>query len=268
MIRVETYGEVTFIRMARAVLGRPLFWTGAYLVDGLLLDCGPPATARELVRLVADRPLDGLVLTHHHEDHVGAAPLLAAARGLAPRVHAAGIPLLERGFSQELYRRAVWGGAPRFAAEALGSEVAGHSLRFQVIPTPGHSIDHVCLFEANRGWLFTGDLFLAERLRYLRSDEELGHLIVSLEAVARLPAREVFCAHRGSVRGGVAALTRKAEHLRALRGRVLDLLGQGLSEPEVARRAIGPEGPLTWISRGRFSVRNFVRSVARDHRPA
>lgn len=83
-----------------------------------------------------------------------------------------------------------------------------------------------------------------------------------------MPAREVFCAHSGSVRGGVAALSRKAEHLRALRGRVLDLLGQGLSEPEVARRAIGPEGPLTWISRGRFSVRNFVRSVARDHRPA
>lgn len=268
MIRVETYGEVTFIRMARAVFGRPLFWTGAYLVDGLLMDCGPPATARELVRLLEGRPLDGLVLTHHHEDHVGAAPLLSAARGLAPRVHAFGIPLLELGFVQEPYRRLVWGGAPRFPAEALGTEVAGRSLRFQVIPTPGHSVDHVCLFEANRGWLFTGDLFLAERLRYLRSDEELGHLIDSLEAVARLPAREVFCAHRGPVRGGVAALARKAEHLRALRGRVLDLLGQGLPEPEVARRAIGPEGAMTWISRGGFSVRNFVRSVARGQRPA
>jgi glyoxylase-like metal-dependent hydrolase (beta-lactamase superfamily II) len=268
VIRFETYGEITFIRMARAVLGRPLYWTGAYLVDGLLLDCGPPATARELVRLTADRALHGLVLTHHHEDHVGAAPLLAAQRGLAPRVHAAGLPLLEHGFRQEPYRRVVWGGAPRFRASALGSEVTSRSLRLQVIPTPGHSIDHVCLFEEDRGWLFTGDLFLAERLRYLRSDEDLGHLIDSLAAVARLPAREVFCAHRGPVRGGVAALTRKAEHLRALRGRVLDLLGQGLPEPEVARRAIGPEGPMTWISRGGFSVRNFVRSIARGRRPA
>jgi ribonuclease/clavin/mitogillin len=268
VIRVETYGEVTFLRMARAVLGRPLFWTGAYLVDGLLLDCGPPATARELVRLLDGRALDGLVLTHHHEDHVGAAPLLAAVRGLAPRVHPSGIPLLEGGFEQELYRRVVWGGAPRFSAGALGAEVATRSLRFQVIPTPGHSIDHVCLFEASRGWLFTGDLFLAERLRYLRSDEELGQLIDSLDAVARLPASAVFCAHRGPVRGGVGALARKAEYLRALRARVLDLLGQGLPEPEVARRAIGPEGPMTWFSRGRFSVRNFVRSVARGRHPA
>ncbi len=267
MIRAETLGEITFIRMARVVLGRPLFWTGAYLVDGLLLDCGPPATARELVRFLEGRSLDGLVLTHHHEDHVGAAPLLAAVRGVAPRVHASGIPLLADGFVQELYRRVVWGRAPRFTAEALGGEVATRSLRVTVIPTPGHSIDHVCLFEASRGWLFTGDLFLAERLRYLRSDEELGELIDSLQAVARLPAREVFCAHRGPVRGGVAALARKAEHLRALRGRVLDLLGQGLPEPEIARRAIGPEGPMTWLSRGGFSVRNFVRSIARNRRP-
>ena len=264
MIRFETHGEVVFIRMARAVLGRPLFWTGAYLVDGLLLDCGPPATARELVRALAGRPLEGLVLTHHHEDHVGAAPLLGAERGLVPRAHRAGLPLLEHGFPVEPYRRAVWGAPPRFRAMALGGEVAARTRRFQVVETPGHSVDHVCLLEAERGWLFTGDLFLAERLRYLRSDEELSRLVDSLEAAARLPAREVFCAHRGPVRGGVEALARKAARLRELRERVQDLLGRGLGEAEVARRAVGPEGPMTWISHGRFSAVNFVRAVARE----
>jgi glyoxylase-like metal-dependent hydrolase (beta-lactamase superfamily II) len=263
VIRADTYGEIVHFRLSRTALGRPLFWTGAYLVDGLLLDCGPPATARELLHALGGRQVDGLVLTHHHEDHVGAAPLLHAARGLVPRVHRDGLPLLEHGFVQEGYRRLVWGRAPRFRAEALGDEVEGRSVRFRVVHTPGHSLDHVCLFEAERGWLFTGDLFLAERLRYLRSDEELDRLISSLEAAARLPVREVFCAHRGPVRGGVEALRRKAEHLRALRERVLDLVGQGLPEAEVARRAIGPEGLMTWFSLGRFSVRNFVRSIGR-----
>ena len=137
-----------------------------------------------------------------------------------------------------------------------------------MIGTPGHSVDHVCLLEPRRGWLFAGDLFLAERLRYLRSDEEIGSLIGSLELAAGLGAREVFCAHRGPVRGGPAALARKADHLRSLRERVLELLGQGLPEPEVARRTVGPEGPMTWLSGGRFSVLNFVRSIARDRRPA
>jgi hypothetical protein len=65
------------------------------------------------------------------------------------------------------------------------------------------------------------------------------------------------------VRGGLAALARKGEQLQELRGRARELLGQGLAEGEVARRVVGREGPMTWISRGHFSAVNFVRAVAR-----
>ena len=61
MIVFEPEGELTFIRMARSVLGRPVFWTGAYLVHGLLIDCGPPAVAPELCRALRGTPIDGLV---------------------------------------------------------------------------------------------------------------------------------------------------------------------------------------------------------------
>jgi len=264
MLRVHRHGDVLFVRMARSVLGRPLFWTGAYLVDGLLIDCGPPATARELLAALEGRAVDQLVLTHHHEDHMGAASLLAAARRLRPHIHEEGVPILRRGFVQETYRRAVWGTRDRLEAEPLGRELRTSTLRFQVLHTPGHSVDHVCLYEPEREWLFTGDLFLAERLRFLRSDEELRLLVDSLERVDRLRLREVFCAHRGPVPDGPAALRRKGDHLRSLRERVQDLLAQGLPEKEVARRAVGPEGPMTWYSLGRFSARNFVRSVARE----
>jgi glyoxylase-like metal-dependent hydrolase (beta-lactamase superfamily II) len=125
----------------------------------------------------------------------------------------------------------------------------------------------VCLFEPERGWLFTGDLFLAERLKYLRSDEDLVLLIESLERVVRLPLRAVFCAHRGPLADGPAALRRKAEGLAALRDRVRELLAEGLPEAEIARRAVGPEGWLTWASFGRFSARNFVRALSRAQSP-
>lgn len=36
MIHVEQHGPVTAIRMARSLLGRPVYWTAAYWVDGLL----------------------------------------------------------------------------------------------------------------------------------------------------------------------------------------------------------------------------------------
>ncbi len=42
MIDVEQHGSITAIRMARAVLGRPLYWTAAYWIDGLLIEYGSP----------------------------------------------------------------------------------------------------------------------------------------------------------------------------------------------------------------------------------
>lgn len=265
MIRAEPVGDgVTFLRMTRLFFGRPRYWTGAYLVDGLLIDCGPPATSHELVRALATERLQGLVVTHHHEDHMGAAAALLARRGLVPQVHASGVGFLTGGFVQELYRRFAWGRPPRVVAEALPAVVPAGALRFEVLHTPGHSPDHVCLFEAERGWLFTGDLFLGEKLRYLRSDEEVRGLIASLTRVARLPVREVLCAHRGLVPDGPQALQRKLDGLMSVRERILDLVAQGLPEGEVARRAVGPEGFLTWFSQGHFAAQNFVRAVLRE----
>jgi hypothetical protein len=40
---------------------------------------------------------------------MGAAPLIAARRGLEPKIHPLGAPLLEHGFPQELYRALAWG---------------------------------------------------------------------------------------------------------------------------------------------------------------
>ena len=190
MIRAEPHGEITFFRMARSVAGWPLYWTGAYLVDGLLIDCGPPATARELVRAIEGQRVEALVATHHHEDHMGAAAELAASRGLELQAHPAGVGLIENGYVQERYRRIAWGRPPRVRARPLGAEVVTRTLRFEVVPTPGHSPDHVCLFERERGWLFTGDLFLAERVRYLREDEDLAGILASLDRACALPSTD------------------------------------------------------------------------------
>lgn len=262
VIEVETHGEVTFIRLARRVLGRPMYWTGCYLADGLLLDCGPPATVPELLDFLAGRRVGGLAITHHHEDHMGAAYELGARLGLRARIHAAGLHYLEHGFAQQFYRRLAWGRAARVPADRLGPTFEGERLRFEVIATPGHSPDHACFFARERGWLFTGDLFIAERLRFLRADEDLAQLIASLQLAASLPAGSVFCAHRGLVRDGVAALRRKADHLSALREAIRDGLRRGRSEAELARQLVGREGLFAYLSFGHFSARNFVRAVA------
>jgi glyoxylase-like metal-dependent hydrolase (beta-lactamase superfamily II) len=64
-----------------------------------------------------------------------------------------------------------------------------------VLYTPGHSLDHLCLYEPRQGWLFSGDLFVGGRDRALRSGCDIWQIIASLKAIAALP---VVCLFAGS----------------------------------------------------------------------
>jgi hypothetical protein len=72
MIAVGTIGEVKKFRLARSFLERAVYYTAAYLVDGLLVDTGCAYTVKELVSAVEGLDLDFVVNTHSHEGHIGA----------------------------------------------------------------------------------------------------------------------------------------------------------------------------------------------------
>src|SRR2546430_7320030 len=119
--------------------------------------------------------------THHHEDHSGNHGLLAAELRITPLAHAIGVSRLAVADTHsQLYRRVAWGARPPAPAAPLGEGLETSRFRFRVIHTPGHATDHVALFEPERGWLFSGDLYLAPRLRYLRADEDVYAMMDSL----------------------------------------------------------------------------------------
>ncbi len=67
--------------------------------------------------------------------------------------------------------------------------------RLEVLHTPGHSPGHMCFWEAERGYLFTGDLVYKDVLfAYYPSTDPEAYL-QSLERAAALPVRRVFPAH-------------------------------------------------------------------------
>jgi len=261
MLHATEHGAVTRIHLGRTLLGRPLYTVQAYLVDGLLIDAGCPATARELVAWCRGRRIRRVVNTHHHEDHAGGNGPLQKALNVPVAAPREAVPILAHFPRLQLYRRIVWGQPGSVVAEPLGDVVETEHYRFEVVPTPGHCPDHVCLFEPDQGWLFGGDLFIHERVRYLRADEDAQITLESLRRVLALRPRVLFCAHAGVVEDASGAIERKIAYWEGLAEEARALREKGLSLRQITDRLLGPEDLMSHVSGGHFAKIHLIRSL-------
>lgn len=264
MLKLHDGDLVTRATMARTAFGRPLFTVQIYIVDGWLIDCGPPATAGEIVRFARERNLCGVINTHQHEDHAGGDVALHRSLGWVPRAPALTVPFLAAPPRLEFYRRIIWGQPAPVQAEPLHERFETDRHGFHIILTPGHCPDHACLLEPNEGWLFSGDLYIGERAKYVRADEDAGLTLDSLRRVLELDFDVMFCSHAGVVKDGKAALRRKIDFWENVQGRARDLLGAGHSLESIRDQVLGPEGRMTPITRGHFSKLNLVKSLVHE----
>lgn len=265
----ETYGPVTALRHGRRILGilPPYMTVRCFAVDGLLVDAGLSTHARPVREFAEAEGVRRAVITHHHEDHSGNAVALRGA-GLEVQAGTRTRAWMRVGFASHFYQRTVWAPAPPGELDPLGGEVETAMYRFQVIPAPGHCDDQVVLYEAQQGWLFAGDAFLAARVKYFRGDEDYDATVASLRRLCELDFDALFCAHRPVPTGGRAALRKKLEHLLRLGEQVRQLHAEGVGEAEITRRTLGRDPWGLWLfSGGDLSKRNLVRSILHGPRP-
>jgi glyoxylase-like metal-dependent hydrolase (beta-lactamase superfamily II) len=264
MLRTETHGPITRIIMAKAVAGRAIYKVSAFLIGDTLIDSGCPVTARELVDWCRERDVRRVVNTHYHEDHTGGNALLARELGVEVFAPPKSIPILAHFYRLPLYRRFTWGQPADYEPRPLAAECVVGGYVFKVVPTPGHADDHVCLFQPEKGWLFSGDLYISERAHYLRKVEDAWCILASLSKVLALSPRLLACSHAGFLVDAPGALRAKIHYWESLARRAGELRRQGLGLRAVTRRLIGAEGFLTWFSAGDFSKINLIRSLLRE----
>jgi glyoxylase-like metal-dependent hydrolase (beta-lactamase superfamily II) len=140
---------------------------GCWEIDGVLIDPGPTSSMGTLIEALDGAEPRGLLLTHIHLDHAGAAGSLVRRWPELPvYVHERGARHLadptkllasaKRLYGDQMER--LWGEVAAVPAENLhplsgGEEVLG----FRVAYTPGHASHHVSYLHPPSGRAFVGD---------------------------------------------------------------------------------------------------------------
>ncbi|NLL94202.1 MAG: MBL fold metallo-hydrolase [Thermoplasmatales archaeon] len=198
-----------------------LYDSNMFLVIGAertaLIDAGTGFDPDGLVASIGDRlkgrPLDYLLITHRHFDHVGG--MKAVVDAFSPKVvagEADAVPLREgdsastlgTDFGGRIYPTEVTG-----ARDGCEMDLGGHVLR--VIETPGHTSGSVSFYDTVTKTLFSGDTVFVDGIG--RTDLPTAshrQLVESIKKLMELDVVGLCPGHGPSLKEGGSAELRKA----------------------------------------------------------
>lgn len=258
----KQFGDVLGYNSGIGLIGPPLMTAWCYLIDGVLIDSGIKHLRPAIVESVREDKPDFMLVTHYHEDHSGNVGAICGALGIPAYAHPLTVQKLSAPFKIRPYQHLMWGQSEPVALCPHAPVHEWGRCRFRPIHTPGHSQDHTVYLEENRGYLFSGDLFLGERIKYFRADEELGDQLVSLKKALALDFDVLFCAHRPLMQNGKQALRNKLDFLENFSGSVQDLKAKGMSLRAVTKHLDLHEDRLVkWLTIKNACFANMVRSA-------
>ena len=262
VIKIEHFGEIEALRLGFGPVVPPMMTVLMYFLDGLAIDTAQRNMERYVLEWLKPKKLEQIVLTHHHEDHSGNAAILHKHHHIPVAGHPLTVKKMRCGSTIFPYQRFLWGTAKNAKIATLEQTVETGRFKLQGIHTPGHSKDHMVFFEEAHGWLFSGDLFLGERIKYFRSDENITDQIDSLKKVLKFDFDALFCAHNPQPSEGKNKLSQKLQFLEDIVGKVQRLHQKGLSEKKVIKKLDPKMDTLPkLITFGNVSYANMIRSV-------
>ncbi len=231
--------------------GQVLAWTHFYKLNNLLFDCGCPNVADEVAKAVGE--VRKILITHYHEDHVGAAALLRAEKYAPDK----SLDLLKKPPDIPAYRKVVWGQPLPLDANPV-SELRDRDI--EVIETPGHSFDHVSYLVDDK--LFCGDLVINTKQMVTMREEDCLQTIESLKRVLMYDFKYAFTGVGVSSRDGVEAYL---DYLIGLKRRAEELYREGKGVEEIVE-ALFPSPPprvlfIERVSEKEWARENMVRSL-------
>lgn len=194
MLRPRELSSSLELFPARTPTLLPATHTNSYALGGREIVLVEPSTPYdderrawvEWARALASkgREIVGIVVTHHHEDHVGGAAFLARELGVPLWAHDLTVDRLPDD-AKELVTRRLNDGDTFTLAGPRDEE-------WRVLHTPGHAPGHVCLHEPHARTLVVGDMVASVGTILIAPGD--GDMQVYLEQLERLAALDGFVA--------------------------------------------------------------------------
>lgn len=271
-----------FITRAITKIAGNYDYSVCYLIDNsLLIDTGFPWARRSIRKFLLESgaydTIKTVINTHSHEDHTGNNDLLLNITRANVYAHRLAIKSIKYPSELPWYRNFMFGPQEATIVSEIPSLVKTNNFRFQVLHTPGHSPDHICIFEKEKKWLFSGDLYVAADLDSQLSDVDGNQWIKSLEMVLNLKPKCLFDGHGKVVQGEKEVeqlLREKITFLRTLKNRILEEAKNPIPISEITKRVFNKktfvnqmtfsEGWLSLLTGSDFTRNNMVRSFLKD----
>ena len=156
------------------------FYTSVFLIDGLLIDAGAPGGVDDLRKFIksldSENKVEKCVITHNHEDHCGGGHMLQEEFKIPVFASKLAISLLKKEKNYPDYRQVTWGVDYRpFQAEILKDSISSKSGKyiFDIINTPGHAPELICLIERKQQWAFITDAVMPKYQMIFGKDTDI-----------------------------------------------------------------------------------------------
>lgn len=154
------------MRIESFILG--MYQTNTYVIydentqEALIID--PGDRAKTVIQFLRKKSLKlmGIVLTHHHVDHVGAVVELKKEYGCPVCIHKKDVQGLNElaSHSMRLYNKKIEVQPDQLLKE--GDTISAGHVTLKVIHTPGHTPGSICLQVVGEKVVFTGDTLFAD----------------------------------------------------------------------------------------------------------
>jgi glyoxylase-like metal-dependent hydrolase (beta-lactamase superfamily II) len=247
------------IKLGWSLAGPPLMTVYCFIFDNIMIDTGLSHMEKEVAGIAQENKIDRIYLTHHHEDHSGNAAHMNKSIGADVYGHRLAAEKLTKPYAILPYQKYVWGRTTPVGVKRFPQTIETPSGKMIPVHTPGHAKDHTVFFLPEKGVLFSGDLYLADRIKFFRSDENMGIQIESLKKVISLVFNTLLCGHNPRQKNGRKHIQSKLEFLENLYGNIVHLWKKGVPEKQIFNQLKLKEFQLTMQSLTLYIARHAAK---------